>query len=79
MSPASERTTVQVAFDNRYVYVGVHCFFKNPSDVATGLGRRDNIPRSDRVNINFDPRHDHQTGYTFQVNASGVLGDFTFF
>ena len=49
MAPATERTTVQVAFDNRYVYVAVHCLFKNPADVATGLGRRDNIPRSDRT------------------------------
>ena len=79
MAPPTERTTVQVAYDDRYVYVAVHCFFKNPTDVATGLGRRDNIPRSDALNINFDPRHDHQTGYTFQVNASGVQGDFTFF
>jgi hypothetical protein len=79
MMPATERTTVQVAYDQRYVYVAVHCFFRNPADVATGLGRRDNIPRSDRLSVSFDPRHDHQTGYTFQVNASGVQGDFTYF
>jgi Domain of unknown function (DUF5916)/Carbohydrate family 9 binding domain-like len=79
MAPATERTTVQVAYDNSYVYVGVHCFFRNPSDVQTGLGRRDNIPRSDRLHVAFDPRHDHQTGYTFQINASGVQGDFTLF
>ncbi|HTL01478.1 MAG TPA: DUF5916 domain-containing protein [Vicinamibacterales bacterium] len=79
MAPATERTTVQVAFDSRYLYVAVHCFLKDPATVATGLGRRDNIPNSDRLNVNFDPRHDHQTGYTFQVNASGVQGDFTFF
>jgi hypothetical protein len=79
MAPATERTLAQVAYDERYVYVAVHCFFRNPSEVVTGLGRRDNIPRSDRLEINFDPRHDHQTGYTFQVNASGVQGDFTFF
>ncbi len=79
MARATERTTVQVAYDDRYVYIAVHCLFKNPSDVVTGLGRRDNIPRSDQLEINFDPRHDHQTGYTFEVNASGVQGDFTFF
>jgi hypothetical protein len=78
MQPASERTTAQVAYDDRYIYIAVHCYSKN-ADVSTGLGRRDNIPRSDRVIVAFDPRSDHQTGYAFQVNPSGVIGDYSLF
>jgi hypothetical protein len=79
MAPATERTTVQVAYDARYLYVAVHCFSRNPAGVTPGLGRRDNFPQSDRVYVNFDPRHDHQTAYVFQANPSGVEGDITFF
>ncbi|HEV3216805.1 MAG TPA: DUF5916 domain-containing protein [Vicinamibacterales bacterium] len=79
MAPATERTTVQVAYDDRYLYVAVHCFSRNPAGVTAGLGRRDNFPQSDRVQINIDPRHDHQNAYVFQANPSGVEGDFTFF
>lgn len=77
MQPATERTVVQIAYDQRYIYVAVRCYSRDSGDVTTALGRRDNIPRSDRVYIDFDPRHDHQTGYVFQVNPSGVQGDFT--
>ncbi len=77
MAPATERTTAQVAYDDRYIYVAVHCYYKDPSQVSAGLGRRDNFPRSDRLLVDFDPRHDHQTAYIFQVNPSGVQGDNT--
>jgi hypothetical protein len=75
MSPATERTVTQVAYDDRYVYVAIHCYQRDASLVTAGLGRRDNLPRSDRLGISFDPRHDHQTGYVYQVNPSGVRGD----
>src|SRR5712691_10908504 len=52
MAPATEQTMAQVAYDNRYIYVAVHCYYKNPSQVSAGLGRRDNIPNSDRLYIN---------------------------
>jgi len=45
--------------------------------VATGLGRRDELPPTDMVTLAFDPRHDHQTGYAFQTNPSGWQGDFS--
>jgi hypothetical protein len=61
MAPATERTTVQVAYDARYIYVGVRCFSWDPSQVSTGLGRRDNFPRSDRILVAFDTRHDQRT------------------
>ena len=38
------------------------------SKITTALGRRDTNPRSDSITITFDPRHDHLTAYTFDVN-----------
>jgi hypothetical protein len=79
MSAPGERTVVQVAYDKRYVYVGVRCYMSDPATIRSSLGRRDNIPASDRIYLSFDPRHDHQTGYVYMLNVSGVQGDFTLF
>ena len=62
MARSSERTVVQIAYDTRYVYIAVRCDATDASTIRSGLGRRDNLPDSDRINIGFDPRHDHQTG-----------------
>ena len=79
MEAPTERTTVQVAYDDRNLYVAVRCLASDPSQITAGLGRRDNLPRSDRITLRFDPRHDHQTGYAFEVNPSGVQGDYTLY
>ncbi len=52
---------------------------RDPSKITTALGRRDTFPRSDSIKITFDPRHDHQTAYTFDANPSGVQGDMTWY
>jgi hypothetical protein len=78
MAAATELTVVHVAYDDRYLYIAVRCDTSDPSQIVAGLGRRDNLPPSDRFVISVDPRHDHQTSYVFQVNPSGVQGDFAF-
>ena len=79
MAPPTERTVVRVAYDDRYLYVAVYNYMREPSQITTGLGRRDNLPPSDQILITFDPRHDHITAYTFVANPSGVQSDFTWF
>ena len=79
MQPLSERTRFQVAYDDRFLYVAVRCDDRTPDLIAKGLGRRDEPPPSDAVGVGFDPRHDHQTGYVFNTNPSGVQQDFFFF
>ncbi len=78
-SPLTEGTLIQVAYDDRYLYVGVRCLDRMPDAIARGLGRRDENPPTDNFSLGFDPRHDHQTGYAFQTNASGVQSDFYFY
>lgn len=75
LQPPTEHTVVQVAYDDQFVYVAVHCDARDASQIRTSLGRRDNFPSSDMVAVFFDPRHDHQTGYMFRANASGVEAD----
>src|SRR5438876_5602605 len=79
MTPPTERTVVQFAYDDRYLYVAAHCYARDASQIRTGLGRRDNFPQSDVIAFSFDARHDHLTAYTFRVNASGVQADQTYF
>ena len=79
MEPETERTVIRVAYDDRYLYVAAHCYMSVGAQVSSGLGRRDSPPPSDQILLSFDPSHDHLTGYTFQVNPSGVQSDFTWF
>ena len=79
MQAPTERTVVQIAYDDRYLYIAAHCFARDPSQIRTGLGRRDNFPSTDVIAVSFDPRHDHLTSYVFRVNASGVQADQSFF
>lgn len=79
MAPLSERTVVQVAYDDRHLYVAVRCYDRNPSGIAAGLGRRDTRPPTDWIEVGFDPQHDHLTAYLYETNPSGVQGDFELF
>src|SRR5438552_1534208 len=48
MESATERTVVQIAYDDRYLYVAARCYTKDPSLIILGRGRRDNLPTSDQ-------------------------------
>jgi len=77
--PMTDDTRVQIAFDDRYIYVAVRALDSDANLIAAGLGRRDENPPTDSVTIGFDARHDHQTAYNFSTNPSGWQGDFTFY
>jgi hypothetical protein len=77
--PMTERTAIQVLYDDKYLYIGLTCFDSNPQAIAAGLGRRDELPPTDYVTLSFDPRHDHQNAYAFQTNPSGWQGDYTYY
>jgi hypothetical protein len=77
--PMTEQTRLQLAYDDRFIYVVIHCDDRTPDRIVGGLGRRDEPPPSDRIGIGFDPRHDHQTGYVFETNPSAVQSDFSLF
>ncbi|MCC7264685.1 MAG: carbohydrate binding family 9 domain-containing protein [Candidatus Latescibacteria bacterium] len=73
--PATERTAVQIAYDEEALYIGARCYDREPDKITAPLVRRDQYFETDRVSVNLDPHHDHQTGYFFSISPSGCLID----
>ena len=76
----TEKTEVFLTYDNESIYIGAHLYDRNPRGIKTQLAPRDDWflafdEVADWFSISIDSRHDHQTGYSFAVNASGVLSD----
>jgi hypothetical protein len=71
----TEKTTVQIVYDDEALYAGIMCYDSEPGKIVARLTRRDGWIESDFVNLVLDPYHDHQTGNRFQINAAGVKND----
>jgi len=74
-NPATESTLVAVVYDDDAIYFAFWCYDSEPDRITSQLVRRDRYSESDQVYVRLDPYHDHQTGYSFNVNASGVQRD----
>jgi hypothetical protein len=75
--PATQKTTVKVAYDDSAIYFAAKLEDTNP--VTTLLGRRDNDLVSDWFRIYIDSQHDRLSGAAFFVNPSNVQIDMTLF
>jgi hypothetical protein len=73
--PATERSDVRVAYDGGAVYVAARLFDSDPNGVRAQLARRDAFTESDQFEVAIDSYHDHNTGFVFGVNPSGVKRD----
>src|SRR5262245_50452553 len=71
----SERTEIQVAYDDTSIYFGVRLFDKEPQKIVRQLSRRDDVPDADYFIVQLSPNHDGLTGSLFQVSAAGVQRD----
>ncbi|MBI4553407.1 MAG: carbohydrate binding family 9 domain-containing protein [Candidatus Latescibacteria bacterium] len=71
----TESTTIQIAYDDEALYIGVMAYDREPEKIVTRLARRDQFVDADRISISLDPYLDHQTGYWFAVMASGSVQD----
>lgn len=73
--PFSERTVVQILYDDDNIYVGSVCNYKDMDDmVADKLSHRD-IDWDDTFFFIFDTFHDRTKGYCFGTNALGGKDD----
>ncbi len=71
--PASEKTEVRVTFDDRNLYVGVIAFDTEPDKITYTQSKRDaDLTDSDSIQFIFDTFNDHQNGFVFGTNPSGV-------
>jgi len=73
--PATEKTTVQIVYDDEALYFGVMCYDSEPDKIVARLARRDGWVESDHISIDIDAHHDHQTANWFMINAAGMKGD----
>ncbi len=75
--PATDRTEVWVAFDDRAVYVGARLWESDPSKRVTSDMRRDspNLYNNDHFAVTFDTFYDRRNGYTLYANAQGGMND----
>lgn len=74
--PATERTTVQIVFDDKAIYFGIRAYDKTPSEIRAPLVRRDNIfSDQDYLNVFLDPVGAQKSAMFFSVNPRGVIAD----
>ena len=70
----SQSTKFKITYDEKFLYVGIHCYDSVPSKIEKRLARRDNFS-GDWIEINIDSYNDKRTGFSFNVSAAGVKGD----
>jgi len=73
--PASEKTSFQVMYDDRNLYVSIHAFDSEPSKIKGVLTRRDMKSPSDWVAVSIDSYNDQRTAFEFRINPLGVKYD----
>jgi hypothetical protein len=71
----TESTLVYLVYDDRALYVGVWCNDSNAKGIVGQLTRRDRTSEADRFTVMIDSYEDHQTGFVFSTNVSGVKTD----
>ena len=78
-APASEKTSVWLAFDNGNLYVAARLYDSDPEGIISLLGRRDAEVESDWFVFAVDPYYDRRSGFQFAVNPAGAIQDGTLF
>jgi hypothetical protein len=74
--PATEATEVRIVFNSRALYMGVTCYDSEPDRWLGYQRRRDEfLQADDRFMWNIDTFNNQQSGYFFEMNPSGLMGD----
>ena len=75
-TPASEQTEVRIVYTERALYLGVTCLDSEPDKWLGYQMRRDEFLSSDdRFMWTIDTFLDERSGYFFEMNPSGMMGD----
>ena len=74
--PATELTEVRVLYDEHRIVIGATCFDSEPSRIMGNQMQRDqSLGADDRFMIAIDTYSDGRSGYYFEINPSGAMGD----
>ena len=73
---ATEKTEVRVVYDGDRIILGVICHDSEPHRLLGNQMQRDqSFEADDRFMFTIDPFFDGRTGYFFEINPSGAMGD----
>jgi hypothetical protein len=78
-APATEKTTVWVAYHKNALYIAARLYDSEPDKIIARLGRRDALVNSDWFFFSIDTYYDRRTGYEFGVNPAGSIMDMTIY
>ncbi len=74
--PATEQTEVRIAYNADKLYMGVTCFDSEPEKlIGNQMARDGNMFGDDQFQWVFDTFLDGRTGYFFEMNPLGAMGD----
>ena len=75
-SPATEATEVRVVYGGTSLYLGILCLDSDPTALLGNQMQRDQpLEADDRFMWAMDPFLDERSGYFFEINPSGAMGD----
>jgi Domain of unknown function (DUF5916) len=75
-APPTERTEVRFAYNADNLYMGVFCYDSEPTKLMGNQILRDGfLSADDRFMMVFDTYLNARTGYFFEMNPSGAMGD----
>ena len=75
-APATEKTEVYIVYDDYNLYIGAKFYDSDPKGIKAYQKKRDAPLRGDdRFMFIIDTYRDYRTGYFFETNPAGLLGD----
>ncbi len=74
-APPTEQTEIRLAYDDKYFYVSMRAFDRDPNGIRATSLYRDQIAGSDHLEILLDTYNDNQTGYIFTTTPTGIRND----
>lgn len=74
--PATEKTSVFMIYDKNNLYIGVNLYDSESDKILAYQKQRDaSLDTDDRFRWVFDTFRDGRTGYFFEINPAGLMGD----
>ncbi len=70
----TEQSKLKIVYDDKNLYIAVHCLDADPDKIEKRLSRRDGF-EGDWLEINIDSYNDDRTAFSFTITAAGVKGD----
>ena len=75
-APSTENSFVYVVYDRQYLYIGADLRDSDPSGILGFQKQRDaSLQSDDRFMWILDTFNDGRTGYFFEINPAGLMGD----